>query len=49
MVVPNQGYPQQTAYNAYTNPVYATNPQIPVSQPQKNGNLNMGITLTPKK
>jgi hypothetical protein len=49
MGVPNQGYPQQTAYNAYTNPVYATNPQIPVSQPQKNGNLNMGITLTPKK
>lgn len=49
MGVPNQGYPQQPAYNAFTNPVYASNLQIPASQPQKNGNLNMGITLSSKK
>jgi len=47
--VPNQGYQQQPTYNAYTNPVYGANPQIPVSQAQKNGNLNLGITLSSKK
>jgi hypothetical protein len=49
MGVPNQSYAQQPAYNTYKNSSYGTNPQITVSQPQKSGNLNMGITLSPKK
>lgn len=47
--VPNQGFPQQAGYNPYANPVYQNTPQVPVSQPQKNANLNMGITLNAKK
>jgi hypothetical protein len=49
--IPNQGYPQQVGYNHNQNPVYPNNPQMPVNQPQKAGNLNvnMGITLSPKK
>ena len=49
---PPQNYPQQQVYSPYVNPMYPTTAPLAVNQaqqPQANVNLNLGITLNPKK